>query len=106
VYSAAIKDVLQEAQIQLEKVHLVLRDAASVMRATTNKLELESFNCFLHTIQLALNDGIGLAGISEKLKVARALVTHHNSSKPFQLAFSEWRKRFNLSRGLIQVRQI
>jgi len=88
----------------LQKVHLILRDAARVMRATTNKLGIDSFDCFLHKIQLAIEDGCKLAKIEEKCKNARRLVTRFNKSEPFRSKFYEWQKKFDLpKKGLIQV---
>ena len=74
------------------------------MPATTNKLGIDSFDCFLHKIQLAINDGFELKEIEEKCKAARKLVTHFNKSEPFRTSFYDWQEKFKLpKKGLIQV---
>ncbi|VDL72582.1 unnamed protein product [Nippostrongylus brasiliensis] len=51
--------------IDEEKVHLIVRDAASTMRRTTNLLGMKSADCFAHKLQLAVNDGLKALGVSE-----------------------------------------
>jgi hypothetical protein len=99
-----IEQALVRVSVPKEKIHLVLRDAANVMRTTTKKLGLDSFDCFLHKIQLAINDGMSVTKVGEVLKGARALVTHYNSSQPFRDVLKEWQKHFGLKQAaLIQV---
>lgn len=96
--------MLDRVSVSKEKIHLVLRDAANVMKCTTKKLGLDSFDCFLHMIQLAIGDGMSIIKASECLAQARTLVTHFNSSQPFRDAFKEWQRHFGLEENvLIQV---
>jgi hypothetical protein len=100
-----IENALVRVSVPKEKIHLVLRDAANVMKTTTRKLELEleldSFDCFLHKIQLAIGDGMSVTKIGEVLKDARALVTHFNSSQPFRDVFKEWQQHFGLKQTVL-----
>jgi hypothetical protein len=99
-----IENALVRVSVQKENIHLVPRDAANLIITTTRKLKLDSFDCFLHKIQLAIGDGMTVKKIGEVLKEARALVTHFNSSQPFCDVFKEWQMHFGLKQtALIQV---
>jgi hypothetical protein len=45
---------LELMQIEKSKIHIVLRDAGSNMIAATGLLDVNSFSCFLHKINLAI----------------------------------------------------
>ncbi|KAI1707030.1 zinc finger BED domain-containing protein 4 [Ditylenchus destructor] len=48
-----LEEALLEFNIDHSRIHLVLRDAAAAMILTTEILELPSFDCFCHKLQLA-----------------------------------------------------
>uniref|UniRef100_A0A914DNN5 BED-type domain-containing protein n=1 Tax=Acrobeloides nanus TaxID=290746 RepID=A0A914DNN5_9BILA len=50
--SDLIDKVLREYEIDHKKIHLILRDAASTMRACTHILLVDSEDCFAHLLQL------------------------------------------------------
>jgi len=103
-YSKLIEEAFAKVSISKEKIHLVLRDAANVMKATTRKLEIDSFDCFLHKIQLAIEDGTALKEIGEKTATVRALVTHFNKSAPFRATLQQWQQALQGKQlALIQV---
>ncbi|VDL66349.1 unnamed protein product [Nippostrongylus brasiliensis] len=68
-----LKSLLAKAMaafdVDEEKVHLIVRDAASTMRRTTNLLVLKSVDCFAfaHKLQLerAVKDGLKALGVSD-----------------------------------------
>jgi len=64
------------------------------MKATTRKADLDSFDCFLHKVQLAIGDGMKIDEIEGKVATCRALITHFNKSSPFQVALGDWQKHF------------
>jgi len=103
-YSKLIEETLAKVSIPKEKVQLVLRDAASVMKATTRKLGIDSFDCFLHKVQLPIDEGTALKEINEKLATVRSLITHYNKSEPFRNAFRGWQEKLQMKQlALIQV---
>uniref|UniRef100_A0A915DP06 BED-type domain-containing protein n=2 Tax=Ditylenchus dipsaci TaxID=166011 RepID=A0A915DP06_9BILA len=65
-------DVLNQFTIASDKVHLFLRDAAASMKRTTKLMNVTSFDCFAHKLQLSVKDGLdkidGFKSISEKCK--------------------------------------
>ena len=54
----AIQSSMNEFLIPASKVHLVARDNAANMVAGIREAGYESFPCFLHTLQLVLNDAV------------------------------------------------
>ncbi|KIH51586.1 hypothetical protein ANCDUO_18327, partial [Ancylostoma duodenale] len=55
---ALLAKVLGTFNIEEEKIHMFVRDAATSMVATTNLLNMKSWDCFAHKIQLAVKDGL------------------------------------------------
>ncbi|EYB87034.1 hypothetical protein Y032_0269g820 [Ancylostoma ceylanicum] len=55
---ALLAKVLGTFNIGEEKIHMFVRDAATSMVATTNLLNMKSWDCFAHKIQLAVKDGL------------------------------------------------
>ena len=51
-FARAIEAGIEEVGIEHERVHLVIRDVASSMKRAMRMLKLESFDCFLHKLNL------------------------------------------------------
>uniref|UniRef100_A0A915ML24 BED-type domain-containing protein n=1 Tax=Meloidogyne javanica TaxID=6303 RepID=A0A915ML24_MELJA len=51
-----LESVLSEFAIDKTKIHLILRDAQSSMKQATKLINIDSQDCFLHKIQLAVSD--------------------------------------------------
>ena len=49
---------MQKFKLSSSKVHLVVREYAANMAARTTQANLISLPCFMHTLQLVLNDAI------------------------------------------------
>lgn len=99
-----IEQTLNKVAVSKKQIHLVLRDAAKVMKATTRKINIDSCDCFLHKIQLAIKDGIDLEEIEEKFATIRSLITHYNKSSNFRKVLATWQKHFGLRETvLLQV---
>jgi len=65
----------------------LVRDAAGNMKCAANFANLPSFDCFIHKLQLAVNDA--LEPFEEILKEARKIPSLHNRSSNFRKAFKE-----------------
>lgn len=50
--TSEIKKTLTNAKIEFSKIHLIVRDSAAVMKKACFLLDLESFDCFLHKMNL------------------------------------------------------
>ncbi|KAL3116669.1 hypothetical protein niasHT_000747 [Heterodera trifolii] len=57
-YVEILNDSLELFGIEQHKIHLFMRDAQSTMQATTRGLNVDSFDCLAHKIQLSVNDGL------------------------------------------------
>ncbi|KAL6741895.1 hypothetical protein Aduo_015106 [Ancylostoma duodenale] len=54
--------VLTTFDITENKIHLLVRDAASSMKKTATLLNIQSIDCFAHKLQLSVKDGLKLLG--------------------------------------------
>ncbi|KAK0131747.1 Zinc finger BED domain-containing protein 4 [Merluccius polli] len=85
--SAAIKAMLDEWNIPLNKVHVILRDNARNMEAAMVKMGVRSLGCFAHTLQLVVNEGLlSQRSVSDAVANGRSIVKHFKKSP---LAYSE-----------------
>ena len=63
------------------KCHLLIRDNAANIRLGAELSNFNSESCFIHTLQLALNDGIFLQRIvKDIISSSRKIVGHFNHS--------------------------
>ena len=92
----AIQSALDEANLSTQHLHLVVRDAASSMRRATRLLGVESFDCFLHKIQLAVEDGWKLRPMDDTIQLAKKLAGFFNSSARFQQLLFEAQDQLQL----------
>lgn len=61
-----INSRMEEMDLPLSKIHLILRDAGlNVVDACNNIMEIQSFDCFLHKLDLAINDGFAAINFNE-----------------------------------------
>uniref|UniRef100_A0A914HT81 BED-type domain-containing protein n=1 Tax=Globodera rostochiensis TaxID=31243 RepID=A0A914HT81_GLORO len=84
-----ISEILKQFEIDLNRVHVILRDAASSMISATDELNVENFDCFCHKLNLALSDGLehrtkSVPEIKKEIQMCRELVGFYNRSKNFQ----------------------
>ena len=56
--SAAIKEMLDQFHIPLNKVQVILMDNASNMKKAMDNIGVWSLGCFAHTLQLVVNEGL------------------------------------------------
>nr|XP_012563472.1 unnamed protein product [Hydra vulgaris] len=80
-----IKEYLQKGletfEIPLSKIHLIVTDNASNMKAAVKNSGMSSIPCFIHTLQLCIHDSIfSQDTIKEILTLCRGMTTHFNHS--------------------------
>nr|XP_054592602.1 zinc finger BED domain-containing protein 4-like [Nothobranchius furzeri] len=80
--AAAIAEMLNNWGIPLEKVHVILRDNASNVKATLEDMAVPSLGCFAHTLQLVVHEGLMLQrSVSDALANSRKIVAHFKHSQ-------------------------
>jgi len=63
------------------KIHTVLRDSGANMVAGVRESGLQSQSCFIHTLQLCINDSIfSQRAVKDIIAISRNIVTHFNHS--------------------------
>ena len=79
--SAAMKEMLDQFHIPLNKVHVILRDNASNMKRAMDNMGVRSLGCFAHTLQLVVNEGLlSQRSVSDAIAVGRHIVGHFKHS--------------------------
>ncbi|KAI2655629.1 Zinc finger BED domain-containing protein 4 [Labeo rohita] len=79
--SAAIKEMLDQWHIPLNKVHLILRDNASNIKKAMDNMGVRSLGCFAHTLQLVVNEGLlSQRSVSDAIAIGRQIVGHFKHS--------------------------
>ncbi|XP_023212487.1 zinc finger BED domain-containing protein 4-like [Centruroides sculpturatus] len=79
--SEQINIVLEQYKLTSDKIFLVLRDSAANMVAGIRNCNLEALSCFIHTLQLTLNECIfSQQDVKTIITVNRNIVTHFNHS--------------------------
>ncbi|XP_077972379.1 zinc finger BED domain-containing protein 4-like [Styela clava] len=74
-------DLLQQWNIDKNRVFLVLRDSGANMVKGLNMVELPNLSCFAHSLQLVINDGLqAQRAVSDLLAKVRKIATHFNHS--------------------------
>ncbi|XP_076063455.1 zinc finger BED domain-containing protein 4-like [Oratosquilla oratoria] len=72
-------------------------DNAANMAAAAVKAHYESLPCFLHTLQLSINDAIFTQKyVKDILSICKQIVGHFNHSPAAFAKYQEYQKRFNL----------
>lgn len=95
--SDCLKDTMQQYNIPNNKIHVIVRDNAANMAAGVAMAEYESLPCFLHTLQLVLNDAIfEQRYVKDLTSVCKQIVGHFNHSPPAFAKYQEYQKNFNL----------
>lgn len=97
-----IGDAMNKIQLPLEKCHLLVRDAAPSMVKGANLAGLQSIDCFVHKLQLAVKDA--LKDYKQLIKEAKRLPALYNQSTKFREDFIKTSKGLNVEeKALIQV---
>ena len=72
---------LESFEIPLSKIHLIVTDNASNMKAAVKNSGMASIPCFIHTLQLCVHDSIfSQKTIKEILSLCRGITSHFNHS--------------------------
>lgn len=80
--AASITEMLNHWEIPLEKVHVILRDNASNMKAAMEDMAVPSLGCFAHTLQLVVHEGLmSQRSVSDALANSRKIVAHFKHSQ-------------------------
>ena len=78
---AAMKEMLNQFHIPLNKVQVILRDNASNMKKAMDKMGVRSLGCFAHTLQLVVDEGLlSQRSVSDAIAVGRHIVGHFKHS--------------------------
>lgn len=75
--------MFEEWHLETSTIHLVVRDNAKNMVKGCNDAQLKSISCFIHTLQLVINDGLSSQrALSDLIATCRKIVGHfsHSSS--------------------------
>ena len=73
--SAQLQELLQAAEIPTQKVQKLVRDNAASMRAAMSLAQVPDLSCFLHTLQLAIGDGLKAQdNVQELIEAAKSIV--------------------------------
>jgi hypothetical protein len=100
--AADLKEALAKAEIVLEKVHLLVRDAAPAMKNGTDLAGLDSIDCMIHKLQLAVKDA--LKDYKSLVKEAKKLPALFNRSSKFRKDFEDMCEKLGIeAKALIQV---
>ena len=78
-----LSELLEEWNILKSKVHLLLRDNAANMALGARLLDIPNLACFIHTLQLVINDAIlSQRSVIDMLAKSRSIVGHfaHSAS--------------------------
>lgn len=79
----ALLDMMNQWNIEKQRVHLVIRDGGANMVKAIRDADLPSVSCFAHTLQLALHDSIlTQPSVADLIALSRKIVGHfkHSSS--------------------------
>lgn len=100
--SKTLLAAFDEAQIPAEKRVLLIRDTARSMIKAAKVSNLPSIDCFIHKLQLAINDS--LKPFKSDLKAARKVPSVFNRSSNFRQSFKDMCVQLGLAYNvLIQV---
>lgn len=91
--AASLTEMLNHWNIPLARVHVILRDNASNMRAAMEDMGVPSLGCFAHTLQLVVHEGlISQRSVSDALANGRKIVTHFKHSQVAQSRLEDMQK--------------
>lgn len=82
--------------IPVNRIHVLVRDNAGNMRVSGGVMGINSEPCFLHTLQLAINDVIK-PSFSSSLKIARDCVSFFSMSPKATGHFRELQVELNIA---------
>ncbi|KAG1930242.1 zinc finger BED domain-containing protein [Pimephales promelas] len=69
--ATAIKEMLDQWHIPLNKVHVILRVNASNMKNAMDNMGVRSLGCFAHSLQLVVNEGLlSQRSVSDAITIA------------------------------------
>lgn len=77
----SLLDSVSDWNIPATKVRAVVHDNAANITKAVKDANIPSFRCFIHTLQLVINDAIDAnTSVKETISAARRIVTHFNHS--------------------------
>lgn len=81
----AISGILTYWDIPIEKIHVILRDNGANIVKGLNESTYTPIPCFIHTLQLVINDAINIQeNIVQMITASRRIVTHFHHSENAQ----------------------
>lgn len=94
---SAISEILTIWDIPHEKVHVILRDNGANMVKAINDSTYNSISCFIHTLQLVVNEAIRVQeNITQMIIASRRIVTHFHHSESAQQKLKEHQRELGL----------
>ena len=95
--AACLKQILSNYNINQALVSVVVTENASNMYLALRLGEWNSRQCFGHTLQLAIDDGIKMCpGVQEIIKSAKAIVSFYSRSTKATEKLKELQEQLNL----------
>ncbi|CAH1996642.1 unnamed protein product [Acanthoscelides obtectus] len=93
----ALLELLRNNNIEVGRVHLVLRDSGANIKNATKDMGVNNESCFIHTQQLVVVNSLKeQTSLMEIVPIARKIVTHINHSSPSRTKLEEIQKDVNL----------
>jgi len=93
----ALCAVINEWKIDENCINAIVHDNASNMNVTIEKLGWCDVHCFAHTLQFAINSGLDISGVINRLaSIARKLVSHFKHSPLAMIALKEKQKQLSV----------
>lgn len=95
--SEVLSNVLEDYELTKKQIFLVLRDSGANMIAGVNNCGLQSQSCFIHTLQLSINESIFTQqAIKNIVTINRNIVKHFNHSAVAVKKLEEIQDQLNL----------
>ncbi|CAL1528105.1 unnamed protein product, partial [Lymnaea stagnalis] len=93
VISTTLSSLMDKWKILSARRGLMLRDNAAAMGKATSLMKIEAQPCFIHTIQLTVNDGLKQQRtVVDCLAVARGMVSHFRHSTSATSALDQFQR--------------
>lgn len=84
-------------EIPNEKIHTILRDNGSNVVKALNESNFTPIPCFIHTLQLVVNDSINVQeNVIEMISAARRIITHFHHSESSQEKLKLYQQELDL----------
>jgi len=100
VISTSLKSLMKKWKISIARRGVMLRDNAADMAKATNLMRIKARPCFIHTIQLTVNNGLKQQRIViDCLAVGRGMVSHFRHSTSATASLDKYQRDCGVPAG-------